>query len=402
MAGASVKTLTDILIDIRGTGDNIDNPGVAANALLEVSPIGGIWQRVKDIKKALDSDVSLYETDKADFNAKYADIASDVHSGNPGKYGDIVVKYNDLIVKYADFAGADGVSGKFKVFEDHYTVIEPRLGEIGVVSADLSYDLDGSGVTSSKINEVAAGLPEVTIVAGKLSEATNTIQTVSDNITGTGTMETVGLDLQGSDTIGIVAGSITAVVQTATDSVVINDVYTNRVKIYGAVDSAAAALADSVTATDAALGAVSTADEAMDVFTKTYTAGAPIDTAKYSASHYREKAKLLRWEAEASELTTHSYAMQPEDDEVIVYTSNEDGTFVPTAQTGEYSGLHYLAKNSQLLSTFSSIGVLYAVADTVGRDALVGLTVGDAVRVTDSGSGRMDVRCCYSSYRWAR
>jgi len=55
-------------------------------------------------------------------------------------------------------------------------------------------------------------------------------------------------------------------------------------------------------------------------------------------------AELSTWEAEAEKMTADSYATQPEDEFVIVYTSDGDGTFTATPTT-ENSSLHWAAKS---------------------------------------------------------
>lgn len=53
--------------------------------------------------------------------------------------------------------------------------------------------------------------------------------------------------------------------------------------------------------------------------------------------------QLKVWEAEAEQLTANSYAVEPEDVFVKVYTSNGDGTFTATPTT-DYSALHHQTK----------------------------------------------------------
>jgi predicted DNA-binding protein len=64
-------------------------------------------------------------------------------------------------------------------------------------------------------------------------------------------------------------------------------------------------------------------------------------TGVYSALHYEAKADgnldLQNWEAEASKMTAESYATETTD--VIVYTSNGDGTFTDTVQIGVSSAV---------------------------------------------------------------
>jgi len=51
------------------------------------------------------------------------------------------------------------------------------------------------------------------------------------------------------------------------------------------------------------------------------------------------------YDAIAAKMTAISYATQPEDEYVIIYTSNGDGTFTPTTTT-DFSALHWAAKAS--------------------------------------------------------
>ena len=61
-------------------------------------------------------------------------------------------------------------------------------------------------------------------------------------------------------------------------------------------------------------------------------------------------AKEEAWKAEAERLTAKSYATEPENDFVKVYTSNNDGTFTIT-NTTDYSALHWEKKAGSLVSS---------------------------------------------------
>jgi len=100
------------------------------------------------------------------------------------------------------------------------------------------------------------------------------------------------------------------------------------------------------------------ATEAEDVFVKLYTSDGDgtftiINSSEYSSFHYSEKAEsqaadagqLEAWGAEAERMTSDSYATEPEDVFVKTYTSDGDGTFT-AADTTEYSSLHWAAKSS--------------------------------------------------------
>lgn len=104
---------------------------------------------------------------------------------------------------------------------------------------------------------------------------------------------------------------------------------------------------------DNVLNANSWANEDEDVPVKVYTNGVAADRVPmvYSAKHYRieaedykDGAQLEKWDAEAKALTSINYATEVEDILVNVVTSDGDGTFTYTPQTGVYSSLHYAAK----------------------------------------------------------
>lgn len=61
-------------------------------------------------------------------------------------------------------------------------------------------------------------------------------------------------------------------------------------------------------------------------------------------------AKEEAWRAEAERLTANSYATEPEDVYVKIYTSNNDGTFTIT-DTTDYSSYHYERKATTLITT---------------------------------------------------
>lgn len=62
-----------------------------------------------------------------------------------------------------------------------------------------------------------------------------------------------------------------------------------------------------------------------------------------NAEENANNAKLDKWRTESYKLACLSYAIQPEDEYVKIYTSNGDGTFTIT-DTTEYSALHYKNK----------------------------------------------------------
>lgn len=92
------------------------------------------------------------------------------------------------------------------------------------------------------------------------------------------------------------------------------------------------------------------------------TVGAdPVKQAVLDAEGNANTAELSKWEAEAERLTADSYATQPTDEFVIIYTSNGDGTFTQ-ATTTEYSAKHWRDKAQSIttaeLTNFARYGVV--------------------------------------------
>jgi len=67
------------------------------------------------------------------------------------------------------------------------------------------------------------------------------------------------------------------------------------------------------------------------------------DRAEAAADDAEERGQLEVWKAEAEAMTSDSYATEPEDVNVKIYTSNGDGSFTPT-DTGDYSSYHWAQK----------------------------------------------------------
>lgn len=98
-----------------------------------------------------------------------------------------------------------------------------------------------------------------------------------------------------------------------------------------------------------------------------------------AAQASEDSAELDKWIAEAEKMTADSYATEPEDTVVKVYTSNGDGTFTST-DTAEYSALHWAAKAEA--STVQGVGIS-SVARTSG-DGSPGTTDIYTVTLTDT------------------
>lgn len=75
-------------------------------------------------------------------------------------------------------------------------------------------------------------------------------------------------------------------------------------------------------------------------------------------------AELQGWIAEAEAMTANSYATEAEDVVVKVYTSDGDGTFTATDQTGVYSSLHYQQNaNPSFRGALVNISSNYAISN---------------------------------------
>ena len=102
-----------------------------------------------------------------------------------------------------------------------------------------------------------------------------------------------------------------------------------------------------------------------DATTATTKAG-EANTSAINALASETASELSEWESEASRLTAVSYATEAEDVVVNIVTSDGDGTYTYTPQTGVYSALHHELK----AATFNP--VLYATLDS---PALVNPTI---------------------------
>jgi len=102
-------------------------------------------------------------------------------------------------------------------------------------------------------------------------------------------------------------------------------------------------------------------------------------------------AQLSAWIAEAEAMTSDSYATQPEDELVIEYISNGDGTFTQNPLSNTYSSFHYLKKNQGLQGGLHYVGEWDAsdgVYPTTRPPEGTGdpLVLSDTFLITDGGS----------------
>lgn len=107
-----------------------------------------------------------------------------------------------------------------------------------------------------------------------------------------------------------------------------------------------------------------------------------------SITSIETSSQLSQWVALANEMTTDSFANEPVDVEVKIYSSNGDGTFTSVLQTGEYSALHYKIKAEESYEKALALGNGYVVANNTERNNLTLLTTADTVFVADDGDGK--------------
>ena len=114
-----------------------------------------------------------------------------------------------------------------------------------------------------------------------------------------------------SDNLLVVSGNVQNIADINTNALNIDSIITNAANIIDIQNAAENAIITTKKATEAS------------------------DSADYS--------ELRKWESESFRLTAESYAVEPEDIYVKIYTSNGNGTFTVT-HTTDYSALHYKAK----------------------------------------------------------
>lgn len=113
------------------------------------------------------------------------------------------------------------------------------------------------------------------------------------------------------------------------DKITLDSIYTDKIKL------------DAIYANLTAINAIYTNLAAiLDASNQAAAAAASASASATSATD----SQLRAWEAEAEYLTAKSYAVEAEDVPVNVVTSDGDGTFTYTPQTGVYSALHHATK----------------------------------------------------------
>ena len=112
-----------------------------------------------------------------------------------------------------------------------------------------------------------------------------------------------------------------------------------------------------------------------DATTATTKAG-EANTSAINALASETASELSEWESEASRLTAVSYATEAEDVVVNIVTSDGDGTYTYTPQTGVYSALHHELKaatfNPSLYVTLDSPALVNPTINGVAQSGYTG------------------------------
>jgi hypothetical protein len=207
-------------------------------------------------------------------------------------------------------------------------------------------------------DELGDSLSDIAILASIADDIVNTSSISAD----------VSIVSDISDKVVIVANNDTSVTTVANNMAGVQDVHNNLAEILEAdananiaTTKAAEALASanasqaSRLVSDANKIATNADVLATNADVITTNSNAATTTANAAAAATSEtNAELSEWEAEASRLTVVSYATEAEDVVVNIVTSDGDGTYTYTPQTGVYSALHHELK----AATFNP--VLYA------------------------------------------
>ncbi len=381
MAADFINTIQDI----RGTTLDINTVGVPANADSDVTRAsGGIWQRLKDKEAKIDATY----TDQTGIETHVENMESNVTTMNDNvntKSAAVDTKHTDLVIKYTDFAGADGNSGKYQTFADAYATLD-------IVKVALVAD------NEDNINTVADDIVDVNTVATNISDVNDIVTNMADinTVADAGNLADIvrvaddlgSLDVNGIADITVVAddlvlgGAASSILLTSASITDVNDVATNMADIN---QVAADTTKIDLIATDLVDGSSKLveiynqlqSDQKLDMIYDEMQADQMIDylfddlgkiaissdypnfdsvtdsyiktslNASSDALANVSQAELWKWETEAIKRTADSYATEPEDVLVKLWTSNGDGSFdMANVVPDQYSSYHWREKAS--------------------------------------------------------
>jgi len=236
--------------------------------------------------------------------AIYEDLTVDDHNGNPGVYGDFLIKYNDFLTKYA-------------TFQADYTEFAAMFNQIDWTALEM----------------VIASMPIIEEVGNDLLDPNSTIIEISNELRDpTGTLNTIKNGMAENAILDTIYDDMTAT-------------YSHILNAKNNADLAFAKAGEAKTYRDSAQQWAE------------YQEDMEIEPGKYSSKHHAIKAEasaeralvsegfadtseLNMWAAQAEALTAESQASQPYEEFVRDYYSNGDGTFSYN-ELGTYSALHY-------------------------------------------------------------
>lgn len=356
-----------------GTFDNVDavateplKSNIAAVASIS-EDIAVVIDRSADIQAvaAINNDVSLL-ADNITAVQNVVQYIDDIKLvGNAINYVTLVANNIDNVIEAGqNTANINNVSGNMQA------VIDVANADIDTIIDNLETIITVGG-NELNINAVADSIDSVNTVAGSILN----VNSVGDNISNVVAVDT------NSDNINTVSSSIDNVNTVATNI--------DRVNIVNSNISNVITVSNSITDVSTVAGNVASINDVSDNAANINTvsnnmpsvldvSSEPLRTAILDAETHVDNAQLKAWEAEAERMTADSYATEPENTFVKVYTSNGDGTF-SSADTTEYSALHYSNKSQEF-----AVGSATNISYNNTASELASTNVQDAVDELDS------------------
>lgn len=233
------------------------------------------------------------------------------------------------------------------------------------------------------VNTVANSIADVNIVAGKTSELlhlSDNLNKIEDIVPYSTQIQIVGNDLANSyefiDDYGLITDAVT------NESQDISNIETVATNIDDIINTST--FKDDIVVVSTNMGSINTV---ANIDTKvTVVADNILDV--QNAEENARIAKAEAWRAEAERLTANSYATEPEDVFVKIYTSNNDGTFTIT-DTMDYSAYHWERKATSIVIDGTIDDDIISEEKAYSNSKVVGLLKGklnDNNGVIDLGS----------------
>ncbi len=372
MADTSDKTILEILIDVRGNGDNIDNPGVIADAGLPVNAEGGIWQRTKDIHAHLNFNKSDSDSKYDEIVTKYDSLAQLIALADAGDLDTIKALETEIArigtvaataaIQVVSTAHEDGTLDNVIELEakmDEAIRIEPKMDSVIAIEAKvdtLTSEPVATQLANAQGNAESAEDDAALTAADRIATAADVV-TTGNNVTAAALSETNAGDSKDAAQAAQLAveiiydnfddkhlGSFDSdpTVDNDGDALEVGTTYWNSIEKEQRFWSGAVWERPEFTATEAATLATNKAADASQSQTDSEAAQGLSEDARDASKISEDAAELDKWITEALRLTTDSRANQPKDEYVIIYTSNGDGSFAQSQiEENGYSALHH-------------------------------------------------------------